>query len=130
MWLSAEAKQPHFSCGSLDHPPPYCPLKSSVAAPGLRCPVCNHIGHTARDYSLLSRKSMSYHINQPHVTRPATEGDNVCPVYNKRMFCFRGTNFPYVHVWSACGGEGGGTHDMPSRSRHNNIHTQSTYTRL
>ena len=103
-WLSADAtkaKQPCFSCGSPDHLAPHCPLKAQVAAPGLRCPICNHVGHTARDCSLLPRENVSNVASQPSVSQP-TNDDNICRVYNKRAFCFRGAKCPYLHICTAC----------------------------
>ena len=106
-WLSADAtkaKLPCFSCSNPDHLAPNCPLKASVSVPGLRCPVCNHLGHTARDCSLLSHESTSRVTNQPPVTQATTDEDNICRVYNKRGFCFRSPRCPYSHICSACRG--------------------------
>ena len=88
IWLSTDAtkaKQPCFSCGSPDHLAPHCPLK---AAPGLGCPVCNHVGHTARDHSVLSRESVSHTTSQPSTSRTTNDDDNICHMYNKRVSCF------------------------------------------
>ena len=84
-WLSADAtkaKQPCFSCGSPDHLAPHCPLKVQVAAPGLRCPICNHVGHTARDCSLLPRENVSNVASQPSVSQPTND---VCPRSRKMV---------------------------------------------
>ena len=106
-WLSADAtkaKQPHFSCGSPDHLAPHCPLKASVAAPGRRCPICNHLGHTTCDCPLLSQDSATRTTSQPLVSPPSYDDDNICRVYNKRTFCFRGAKCPYMHICTACWG--------------------------
>ena len=91
MWLSADAtkaKQPCFSCGSPDHLAPYCPLKVSVIAPGLRCPTCNHLGHTACDCPLLLREPATRTTSHPLISQSTNEDDNICRVYNKRAFYF------------------------------------------
>ena len=91
-WLSAnatKAKQPCFSCGSPDHLAPHCLLKAQVAVPGLHCPVCNHVGHTTRDCSLLPQENVSNAASQPSVSQ-LTNDDNVCRVYNKHLHSLSG----------------------------------------
>ena len=130
-WLSADAtkaKQPCFSCGSPDHLAPHCPPKASVAEPGLRCPVCNHVGHTARDCSLLSWESVSYTTSQPSISH-TNDDDNICCVYNKRAFCFRGAKCPYLHICTACRG-GHPLYACPKQAQWyqhpNNLHIPTT----
>ena len=101
---ATKAKQPCFSCDSPDHLAHHCPLKPSVTAPGLHCPICNHLCHTARDCSLLSHEHTSHMTTQPHASQATTNDDNICRVYNKRAFCFRGAKCPYLHICSACRG--------------------------
>ena len=104
-WLSADAtkiKQPCFTCGSPDHFAPNCPLKAPSTAPGLRCPVCNKVGHSARECSMLSRDFRSQPRSQASSHQGAPDDDKYCRVFNKRGFCFRGPRCPYPHVCSVC----------------------------
>ena len=105
MWLSADAtkaKQSCFLCGSPDHLAPYCPLKASVTAPGLHCPTCNHLSNTARDCPLLLRESATCTTSHHLINQSTDDDDNICRVYNKRAFCFRGAKCPYLHICTAC----------------------------
>ena len=104
-WLSADAtkiKQPCFTCGSPDHFATNCPLKPLSTAPGLRCPVCNKVGHTARECPMLSHNTVSQPRSGTALQRGALDDDRYCRVYNKCGFCFRGSRCPYPHVCSAC----------------------------
>ena len=106
-WLSADAtkvKQLCFTCGSPDHFAPNCPLKPPSSAPGLRCPVCNHVGHTARECSLLSREGQSTSGSHSYAQQSTPDDDKSCRVYNRRGFCFRGPRCPYSHTCSSCQG--------------------------
>ena len=106
-WLSADAakiKQLCYTCGSPDHFAPNCPLKPSASDPGLRCPVCNHVDHTARECSLLVRNGQSSSGSHTNVQHGALDDDKICRAYNKRGFCFRGARCPYSHSCSACHG--------------------------
>ena len=105
-WLTADAtkaRTPCFLCGSPNHLASSCPLKPSVGAPSLRCPVCNKVGHTARECSLLTREPKAPET-QPTERQVTPVDDNFCQVYNKRGFCLRGTRCQYPHACSACRG--------------------------
>ena len=95
-WLSADASKSKpvcYTCGSPEHMSTDCPLKTSQKAPGLRCPVCNMLGHTAQ--------------HCPQLTHNKPDGgktEEFCRLWNKRGSCFRGSKCQYVHACSDCRG--------------------------
>ena len=130
MWLSADAtkaKQPCFSCGSPDHLAPYCPLKASVTAPGLCCPTCNHLGHTACDCPLLLREPTTHTTTTPSsVNLPMRMTISVvCTTKELSVLVAQS-----VHTCTYVQSVGEATHDVPAPSRHNDISTQTTHTPL
>ena len=123
-WLSADAtkaKQPCFSCGSPDHLAPHFPLKASVAGPGLHCPICNHLGHTARDCPLL-------HRSLPHI--PRANPLSVHPLMTTTISVVYTTKEPFVfrvqsvHTCTHAQPVREATHNMPAPSRHTDIRQQ------
>ena len=112
-WLSADATKPKtqcFSCGNPDHMAAACPFKSTTSAPGIRCPVCDTIGHTARDCPQLFRAPANTANAAPNTnpradaTRSASNDNAHCRIFNQRGFCYRGTRCPYPHTCSGCNG--------------------------
>ena len=57
-----------------------------------------------RDCTLLSRESVPRMNTQPHANHSTTNDNNICRIYNKRAFCFRGAKCQYLHICSACRG--------------------------
>ena len=127
-WLSADAakiKQTCFTCGSPDHFVPDCPLKPSASTSGLHCPICNHVGHTACECSLLSREgqhsSGSRSISQvgtldtTRFVEPITNMVSAFVVHDAPMHTHA------LHVTE-------GIPDVSAPSRHNDILAESIHT--
>ena len=94
IWLSADVakiKQTCFTCGSPDHFVPDCPLKPSASTSGLCCPVCNHVGHTTCECSLLSHEGQHSSGSRTISQVGTLDDDKICRAYNKHGFCFRGS---------------------------------------
>ena len=104
-WLSADAakaKPTCFACGNPDHIASDSPLKASEQTLHLRSPVCNVVGHAARECPQLS--SQPSHPAQTPVDS-SHAGKEICLLYNRRGgSCFRGSKCQYKHICSVCRG--------------------------
>ena len=115
-WLSADAikqKQACFTCGSPQHMATNRPLRAPTKSAGIRCSICNTVGHAAHDCvtMTLPAPSKAPAINAANTTSHTTDSthvdtdaDRICKIYNRKGNCFRGARCPYFHICKKCRG--------------------------
>ena len=108
-WLSADAILPKvncYLCGSPNHLAPTCPANTVGKSAGLRCPVCNGDGHTARSCPMLAPTSQKQQKSLPSSDHKGISDNKICRIFNQKGSCFRGSRCPYfhIHVCNKCKG--------------------------